>query len=204
MFDEIHKKNLLFVEGQDDELFFDALLEFENISDAQIINVKGRGNFKTKIHASLKLPGFSRVRIFAIICDAEEDVSKAFKQIITILRKEKLSYPKKNMSYSDGDPKIGIFIMPGGEKRGMLEDLCLKTVKDDPYMTCVNEFEKCINQISKEKNKDLSQKAKRKAQAFLATTPELCRYIGEAAKKGYWKFGSSELDMLREFLKNFS
>lgn len=87
--------------------------------------------------------------------------------------------------------------MPGKSQQGMLEDLCLKTVENQPAMKCVDIFVTCASNLKK-KPKNLS---KTKVQTYLAAMPEIVNSLGIGAKKGYWNFGSSELNDLKSFLE---
>ena len=86
--------------------------------------------------------------------------------------------------------------MPGSSENGMLEDLCLKTVKDNPAMKCVNSFIDCAKGLG-EPPKNI---AKAKAQAYLAAMPKILSSVGIAAQKGYWDLDSIELHDLKTIL----
>jgi hypothetical protein len=100
--------------------------------------------------------------------------------------------------FSYGKPKIGIFIMPGNSDTGMLEDLCLETVKDHPAMECVNTFIDCVSKLESPPN----NLAKAKAQAFLAAMLNIVNSVGVAAQKQYWDFDSEVLTEIKTFLEN--
>lgn len=130
----IKSKKVLAVEGKDDENFFDALLKHMNITDFEIHHVGGKDQFSKKLPALVKARNFfladgsSFVTHLAIIRDKDED--RAFKSITNIVKKTELVPPAKPSEFSSGDPKVGVFIMPGKTIDGtMLEDLCLKTLK---------------------------------------------------------------------------
>ena len=197
---EIKYKRVLLVEGKDDKDFFKALLKHMGISDCYVDDVEGKDNFKTKIPALVKATGFmDNVEVFAVIRDADSDAEGSFKSICTAMQKVNLKPPGKMNKFSISSPKIGVYIMPGNFERGMLEDLCLKTVKGHPAMECVNIYMDCVKRL----NVTLKNKAKSKAQAFLAAMPEIAASVGIGAMKGYWDFSSDELIDLREFVSNF-
>jgi hypothetical protein len=120
--DIIRQKKVLAVEGKDEVNFFHALLEYVGITDYEI-------------PALVRMPGFSDVDVLVVIRDADEDANAAFASIRDSLRKEGFELPENINQFSYGKPKIGIFIMPGNSDTGMLEDLCLETVKDH-YEMC--------------------------------------------------------------------
>jgi len=199
----ITSRTLIAVEGPDDDKFFDCLLKIIGITDFDIRFVGGKDEFKNKLPALKNMRGFSdatgsyNVTHFVIIRDRNSD--DAFKSVANTLKKEGFTPPEKPGQFSDGHPKIGIFIMPGDTIEGtMLEDLCLKTVKNLPSMKCVDEFSACVSGLET-KPKNIS---KAKAQAFLASQPEFANSVGLGALKGYWDFDSPCLAELKAFLNN--
>jgi hypothetical protein len=198
----ITSKRVLAVEGLDEKNFFDKLLRYLGISDFQIEDVGGKEKFPKRFPVLLKTPGFFTahespfVTHLAIIRDKDED--DAFKSIADIITGAGLAPPIKHSAFSKGNPKVGVFIMPGSKVKGtMLEDLCLKTVEDHPAMKCVNEFASCVSALeAKPKNM-----AKAKAQTFLAAQAEIVNSVGLGAQRGYWNFDSPALDELKQFLR---
>jgi hypothetical protein len=199
----IKSKKILGVEGLDEENFFDALLKHINITGVQIYQVGGKDQFKNKLPILKKTSGFLNadgspfVTHLAVIRDKNSD--DAFESVVGILKKEDFTPPKKRGEFSNDNPKVGVFIMPGKTVKGtMLEDLCLKTVEGHPAMKCVNEFASCASALeAKPKNM-----AKAKAQTFLAAQPEIVNSVGLGAQRGYWNFDSPTLDELKQFLGN--
>ena len=196
-------KKILAVEGIDEKNFFDKLLKYWGISDFQIEDVGGKDKFPKRFPALLKTPGFFApdetplVTHLAIIRDKNGD--EAFTSISNIVANAGLKPPTKQSTFTDGYPKVGIFIMPGETVEGtMLEDLCLKTVENYPAMKCVNEFVSCASTLEAIP-KNIS---KAKAQIFLAAQPEIANSVGVGAQKGYWDFGSPALEELKQFLSH--
>lgn len=199
----IKSRKILAVEGSDEENFFDALLRHINIADCDIHQVGGKDQFKDKLPALKIARGFFNadgspfVTHLAIIRDENGD--DAFTSVVNILKKEGFTPPQKRGLLSNGNPKIGIFIMPGNTVEGtMLEDLCLKTVENDPAMKCVNEFASCASALET-RPKSLS---KAKAHAFLAAQHDIVNSVGLGAQKDYWDFESPALDELKQFLSH--
>ncbi|MFB0555187.1 MAG: DUF3226 domain-containing protein [Phycisphaerae bacterium] len=194
---------VLAVEGLDEKNFFDKLLKYLNITDFQIEDVGGKDKFHDRFPALLKTTGFfapdesPRVTHLGIIRDKDED--EAFESISNIVATAGLKPPTKHSKFSDDNPKVGIFIMPGSKVKGtMLEDLCLKTVENHPAMKCVNEFASCASALEiKPKNIP-----KAKVQTFLAAQPEIANSVGVGAQKNYWDFDSPALEELKQFLSH--
>jgi hypothetical protein len=204
----ITNKKILSVEGKDEKNFFDIFLRYLGISNFQIEDVGGKDRFSKRFPALLKRPGFFAadetplVTHLAIIRDKDED--EAFKSISNIVTSAGLKPPNKPSTFSDGNPKVGIFIMPGETIEGtMLEDLCLKTVENSPAMKCVNDFTSCVSTLKPmPKNVPKAQVQIFKAQVFLAAQSETVDSVGLGAQKNYWDFESTALDELKQFLNN--
>ena len=194
----IREKKVLAVEGKDEVNFFDALLKYLEITGFEIRDVGGKSQFKDKLPALVKISGFSDVKALAVIRDADKDADAVFDSVRHVLTKEGLEPPALMNRFSDGNPVIGIFIMPGDSDRGMLEDLCLRTVKDHPAMGCVDIFVDCVRDLVDPPK--ILEKAK--TQAFLASMPTIVNSVGIGAQKGYWNFDSSELSDLISFIDN--
>ncbi len=123
------------------------------------------------------MSGFSDVNALAVIREADKDADAAFDSVRHVLTKEGLEPPARMNRFSDGNPMIGIFIMPGDSDRGMLEDLCLKTVKEHPAMECVDIFVDCVRGLAYPP-KIL---VKAKTQSFLASMPIIVNSVGLGA-----------------------
>jgi len=193
----ITKKKLLAVEGIDELNFFEELFKHIGMADTvDLRDVGGKDQFKNKMPALKKITGFNKLEAIAIIRDADESLKSAFESIKGVLEKMDLKAPARPGKFSGGIPKVGIFIMPDNANNGMLENLCLDTVKDHEAMKCVNPFIDCSKEL-KEQPKNI---AKAKAQSFLALMPEIANSVGRGAKKDYWDFDSVELKALIRFL----
>ena len=157
----------------------------------------GKDNFKNRFPILAKTSGFSEIEILGVVRDAETNAKGAFNSITGVLSKIKLIPPTEPNTFTDGSPSIGIFIMPDNNSPGMLEDLCLNTVVDNPAMVCVDGLMNCCA-----KNLDHlpENPAKAKTQAYLAAMPQIANSLGVGAKKGYWNFESEYLDDLKRFL----
>lgn len=192
----IREKKVLAVEGKDEVNFFEALLKHLGIVDFETRDVGGKDKFKKKLPGLVKTRGFLDVEVLVVVRDADNDPDAAFDSVRDVLRSQKLEPPDRMNQFSDGNPRIGVFIMPGNSDTGMLEDLCLKTVEKHPAMECVNAFIDCASGL----NNPPKIVAKAKAQVFLAAMPKIANSVGVGAQKGYWNFNSDELNDLRSFM----
>ncbi len=199
MSDEIKFSKIMAVEGKDEKIFFTCLLNYMRQEDFEVLEVGGIVKFKDKLPALVRRSGFAKVKKLAIVRDAEDNSESAFESIKNILIKEKIIPPEKPGQFTSGNPKVGIFIMPGDAKQGMLEDLCIRTVKDNPAIKCADAFIECARKL----DNPPSNIAKAKAQAFLAAMPDIVYSVGLGAQKHYWDFNSDELKNLKNFLSEF-
>ncbi|NPA62849.1 MAG: hypothetical protein GXN95_04780 [Methanococci archaeon] len=222
------KNKILIVEGEDEKRFFKEFLIFLGIYDVQILKYDGKNNLKNKLKVWIRDSNFKNVIAFGIIIDADNNPYTTFQSVCDILKNVGLNSPQEMYIFSEGIPKIGIYIMPGNFKEGMLEDLCLKTVKDNPLISCVDDLIECANKLYKEgkvkeffgkynyfksrrfyrnnflnSNGKIKNIAKARALAYLSIMPEIVNSVGIGAEKGYWNFESEELNELRKFLENF-
>ena len=201
----IELKRFLAVEGQDEVYFLNALLNKMNIEGVEVQEIRGIDNLRNKIPVLIRTPGFSDVEMFGIIRDADSNVQSAFQSVRDLLVREELLKPNGlstiTSQFSQGNPRVGIFIMPNNSSEGMIENLCLESVKNEPIMQCVNNLFKCVNNKIDELERPRNL-AKSKVQVFLATRPKLVCSVGLAAAKGYWNFDSKEFSELKTFLNN--
>jgi len=199
--------HLLAVEGKDECNFFDVLLKHENIKDVQIIDIGGKDKFRVEIPFLINAEGFSDVQSLGFIRDAEENqANSAFSSICSILKNNKnykLPIPKNmNEVIYEQNNKVGVFIMPNNSDRGMLEDLCLESIKiNNPIYNCVNKYIDCCLDFSENKN---INKSKARVQTYLAGKKPIVNSLGLAAQKGHWNFSSQCFSDIKLFLHNLS
>jgi hypothetical protein len=196
---QITKRKLLAVEGNDEVTFFDELFKHMGMEGiAEVHEVGGKDQFKNKMPALLSITGAGNLEAIAIIRDADDSSENAFKSVIGVLKQNGLQTPEKPGEFCQGNPKVGVFIMPDNCSPGMLENICLETVKDAEEMECVDRFIDCVNELKKlPKEKDIP---KARVQAFLAIKPDVPNSIGRGAQKKHWDFDSAELNPLKDFL----
>lgn len=197
---KITSKNILVVEGSDEEKFFEALFSVEKIECIQILNVEGKYNFKSKVIALSKLSGFDEIEKLGLILDADNNADSTFQKITDVLKAIPLEAPPEKHIFYGQKPAIGVYIMPDYKETGMLEDLCLEAVKDEPAMVCVKAFEEKVTGLENPPR----NLTKSKAHVYLVSMPEFCCQLGIGAQKSYWKFESGVYDVLKQFLQNFN
>jgi hypothetical protein len=198
--EEIKEPHLLIVEGNDEENFFKKLLEVLEIFNVQIIDYGGKRRLRAWLKSIKNLPGFiDKVKSIGITRDADGivDNENAFQSVQGALRDAGLPVPQNPLIPEGKDPRVIIMILPDVTK-GMLEDLCLKSVKKDPAMKCVEEYFKCLKAHKTTFPKNLS---KAKIQVFLASREEDVTSLGIAAQNGYWPLENKVFANVKKFLK---
>ncbi len=189
---------LIAVEGKDEVNFFNCLLKYMGFDNYAVREVGGTRQFNDQFPALVRSSDFSDVDTIIVIRDADNSAENAFKSIKNVLIGENLEPPKEMNGFSNSIPKIGVFIMPGDSEKGMLEDLCLSTVKDHPVMEFIDIFVNFVLTLE-EPPRNI---AKSKAQVFLAAMPNIVCRVGLGAEKGYWNFNSEALLPLKSFLNH--
>ena len=201
----VESQKILLVEGKDEVNFFEAFLRYKNLDSIKLINCEGKDKLKEKLSALKKAPDFNTVTSLAIIQDAnDEGPQRRFQSVCSILKNNKLPIPDKMASFAlkkptPGKPRVGIFIMPDCQHKGMLETLCLSTVESKNINKCIDDFMDCMGKNLKSKPPKNSDKAK--LHAYLATMEEDTPSLGVATQKGYWDLNSDKLKPLSDFLQ---
>lgn len=195
---KIEHPNVLVVEGKDDELFFGALIGHLGLQSIQVLPIGGKGKLRRNLKLLVKSPDFHKVLFLGIVRDADEDPKAAFQTVCDALRTVNLPAPPRPWQPFGTSPKVTVLILPGGNMQGMLEDLCLKAVEQDPAMLCVEQYFECLQDRGLSLPNNVS---KAKVQAFLASRQEAGLRLGEAAQAGYWPLEADAFEQVRDFLR---
>ena len=218
----INSTNLLLVEGKDECNFFNALFSSMSISSfflndygkiesndiaqsthaIQIVDIGGAKNFAPQFPYLYGMEGFGRIEKLGFVRDAEEKNAKsAFDSICDILKKHGLPSPDKvGEINSSNSPWVGIFIMPDNCESGMLEDLCLESIKTEKVYSCVDNFVKCFEKGYTEEGKKHCNIHKAKVQAYLSAKSPIVPSLGLGAKLKHWDFTHPCFNGIKNFL----
>lgn len=199
---EIQKDKLLLVEGNDDQNFFQKLMQEITLDNIQIIPMGGKENFRVPNFKSvINTPGFREVKALGIVRDANGSASSVFTSICTVLRECGLPEPTQVMEITNTDLKVGILIIPPNAEEGEIEDLCLSSLKEYSEMGCIDNYFKCLKKklLPDKFPKDLS---KAKIQAFLASREESVPHLGIAAQRGYFPLDQDSFEEIKKFLSS--
>ncbi|AFZ53707.1 DUF3226 domain-containing protein [Cyanobacterium aponinum UTEX 3222] len=195
---QINKPKLLIGEGKDEIRFFQSFLKYLNICDMMVESYNGKDNLYSYLKTLVLRPNFSQLVSIGITRDADnKPIEDLFKSICSALKRANLSNPNNLSKSSKGTPKINIFILPDNQNSGMLETLCLKSLKNDISMNCVDKYFDCIRQKSDIFPKNID---KAKIHAWLASREIPDKRLAEASEVGYFDFNNSAFDNLKEFI----
>ncbi len=188
----IKKERLLVVEGEEGRKFFEAFLrEMALAEEIQVQNFGGINELRSFLKALKNTPGFHIVYSLGIIRDAEEDPVGARQSVSDALANAGLPVPGEGPL-----PNVSILILPDGNAPGMLEDLCLASISDDPVRECIDQYCDCLKRVGSLPTK----LAKAQVHAYLAsrTRPDLS--LGNSARAGYWPLDNPTFEHVRSFL----
>jgi|GEM_PF-223101 len=156
----ITKSKILLVEGKDEVNLFTELLVNLDLTDIQVIEVSGKDKFPSKLEALVKKSsGYSKITSIGIVRDADDDPVGAFQSVCDAMSRLDLPKPKTPLQPVTGPPQITVMIVPDSATKGMIENVCLASVSDDPAMACVDQYFECLA----ENQRVLSQNAMPKA-----------------------------------------
>ncbi len=200
---EIRSDCLLLVEGRDEVNLFDPLLKHSlgttGKRDIQIIDAGGKHRFRNNlaaIAAAARVP--PPLRAIGAVRDADDNARSAFQSICYALRDAGYEPPSAHGAVSDGNPRVGVFILPDGAGTGAVETLCRQSVTGDKASRCVEAFIDCLKErrVLCPRNED-----KTFAHAYLAAGKDPVARVGEGARQGVWDFGSEAFAEMSDFLR---
>ena len=146
------KSRLMVVEGKEDQEFFIQLATHLEVIDGwplQIEQLDGKGNFREFLLALTRHQRFSQLATIGIVRDADFGTNSFQSVRDTILSANevsprKMSVPERVLELAQGTPKIGVLILPSGEREGMIEDLIMDVFDEDPVAKCVDIYVECL------------------------------------------------------------
>ena len=180
-----------------------AILERLDPSDVEINDFGGITEMRGFLSAVWSAPGArATIEAIGIVRDAETDAVAAFKSARDSISALQLTPPDRPLQVVGKKPKIGILILPPGQSAGMLEDVCLDAVHEDPAMLCVEEYLECVQKrVTDWPN---INRSKAKVQAFLASRDELGLLLGQAAERGDWDWSKRTFWQIKHFVQELT
>jgi hypothetical protein len=198
----IELSKVLLVEGRDAVGFFEALLvEIGLASEIELRNMGGNPEFKPNLKALIGMESFRNgVTSIGIVRDAESiGARSAFQSVQDSLKAAGLRAPDLLNTTLPGEPSVSVYILPDCEESGMLEDLCLQAVSEDPTFACVKQYIECLRETYPDKTRNLSKVG---LHSFLSAQEKPGLKLGEAAQGKYLNLQSPAYDSLKLFLQN--
>jgi len=195
---KIEQSNVLVVEGREEELFFGAFIGHLGLWNIQISPIGGKEQLRRNLKALVLSPGFSEVTFLSVVRDANADWDSAFQSVRDALQAVNLPAPEHPLMPVGHSPQVAVMILPEEGATGMLEDLCLKAVVQNPAMLCVEQYFQCLQRKDLPLPRNMS---KAKVQVFLASRPKAGLRLGEGAQAGYWPWQDEAFEQVKEFLQ---
>lgn len=183
----------LLVEGKDDKFFIKSFIKNLKIKESfETEECGGCPNLLRQLPILLK--GSGNLNTIGVVLDADTDLNKRWKEVCDIL-KESGKYDnipatcdKKGtiiLPREEDDIKVGVWLMPNNNNKGMLEDFVSFLIpKDDKLLPKVD---KALSEIEKEKLNQYKKihKSKARIHTWLAWQEDPGTPMGLAITKKY-------------------
>jgi len=194
------RRKLLLVEGKDAFYFSKALLEHLGLlGEIEIQDFRGVSELGKHLKTLRAISGFEAVESLAVARDAEANAADAFRAACDAFKRASLEPPSEPLICSTGKPTTSVFIFPDCTNPGMLETICLESVKDDAALPCVHQFLDCLSDRGVPTPNNLP---KSRLHAFLASRPIPNCLLGQAAHKGYFPWDNPAFEKIKQFLRS--
>ncbi len=189
----------VFCEEGDDLAVITGLAGSIGLADVRIEPFLGKDKLRDFLKDVQTRPEFSRNMVSAvgIVRDADNDGNAAFQSVRDALLANGFKAPNRNGGFTVNGIKVGVLIVGPNGGQGMIEDLCLNSISDQPEFPCVDNYFRCIAQRCA--RKDFSSKAR--IRVWMASHVDYELYVGVAARKGYWPWDSPVFDSMKDFLR---
>jgi len=213
---EIRKSRLLVVEGNHERDLFEAWLEALGREDIQVLPIGGKTLLMDNLRGLVKQAAFPQVMSLLIVRDADDNAEQAFRAACDGLTRAGLVAPRQPEAFIEepnpADPigrtvlKTGVFITPGSQRQGALEELLIQTAASDPLAPKASQL--VVDAVALLGQPDAQRlpppshrRGKAQVHAFLATFEEPDKDPGKAALAGFWDFNHPALQPLLRMLE---
>ena len=95
---------------------------------------------------------------------------------------------------------MAYLVVPHDRESGVIEDVCLDSVSEDPAMVCIDRYFECIEESDTPGPRQVWM-SKARTHAFLASRERPNLRIGEAADRGIWQFEHAAFNPLKDLLR---
>jgi len=193
------KPKLVLCEGKDDKAVVEGLLVHLKIeSQVSVESIDSRDNLGNYLRALTQKPEFVRqeVESLGIILDADDDSGGNWRRIVEHVRNAFKVVLLAPASKVGNKPGIAGILVPADGRPGMLETVCLETVRSEREYGCFEEYVSCVERVA---GRELHPKAK--FRAWMASQPTYDFLIREAAWKNLLPWDHEAFESLRVFLR---
>ena len=191
-------KSILVVEGYSDLLFYAEVLELLGKHESVFIKeLGGRNGLKRKLETLVTPKLLAQAERLAFVIDADTNPQG------TVVAQQTLLSKVTEQAVVEGNPKIGLLIVPNGTTKGEIETLVWQSWSADPanaaQRKCVEDYVACMG----------SQKVtahspdKGLIGALLALKSDEDPRLGPGARTKVFDLKRPELQRLRDFLSGF-
>ena len=189
---------VILVEGKDEQNFFPALADARQLPLVQFLPYNGKSELGPLLRTLPKLPDFARVRGLGVTRDADDSFQGAYESVTALLRSARLPVPAGELTAAQGKPVTAVFILPGGQQPGALEDTLLASVNGLPTLLLVEDFVARVEQL---RNAALSEAAKAKVRSYMAVQDPSHDLLGASAKAGVWPLTNAAFDGIETLIR---
>lgn len=194
---------VLLVEGYSDLRFYAEVLEHVGKQDQVFIKeFRGREHLLTNLEAFVTPRLLSQKTALAVIVDADEDAGRIERRLAEALAR--LTGQEISVGgWTNGQPRIGLLVVPGGGAPGEIESLVWQAWAEDPgnrdQRACIEDFVNCMagaGAKARSPHKGLIS-------ALLAIRNDEDPRLGPGAQANVFDFDRPEYAELSRFLAQF-
>ena len=207
---ELKSNCLLLVEGNDEYWFCIQLLKSIGFNsnpeqlDIQVIDMEGNQNFSSSLNLITKLPKFDQVTTIGFIRDAEQNTAtSAYSSTCDSIKKFISNFPIPEIGEvkSENGLSCGIFITPDNSTCGMLETVCLESVKTNPLYKESEVYVDNAESLLPESDRKKYNKPKAMVQTYLAGQLKIVNTLANAAKRNIWDYSNPVFAGIVSFIR---
>jgi hypothetical protein len=195
---------VLIVEGYSDLLFYAELLEYLGRHRSVFIKqFNGKSELDAKLETFLSPSILASKEVIGVIVDADTNASNAFNKTADTLSHIANQQIVRN-SWTQGSPKIGLFVTPDGNSNGEIETLVWSawaaTPENEAQRTCITDF---VDRMSAA-GATAQSPDKGLVSSLLAIRNDEDPRLGPGARrKNIFDFSRPQYESLRSFLSTF-
>lgn len=200
-------EKFIFVEGDDDFHFLCNLLDTMSIKDVCITKVDGKSKLKPAIKAFKKRDNFPQTKSLSIVVDADESFESTVESVKNTMLEVGIPAPENHgLSIEKDGLKTSMFVMPGINLTGAIEDLIITHAEKKMIFVKINDFFEDLKKSEMEiKESDSEYKypsndKKAKVQVYLSCHHDSDTRIGTSIKKKIINTDDDVFDEIKKFI----